>query len=585
MKFTHPNVESRVIDNSFVTIIGDGGATALFAPIFADKGRDNRLVQLSLLDEFINQYGLPSISRHGQQNYNVAEWLAAGGRAYVLRLLPDEARFANLTMTALLQDKDADRTVTIKAQSRDTSVSSVGAIKAYFETLPKEEVAIATFVPKGRGAGYNGLGIRFELTKDLDKTFDFRTYNMTVFTKDVTGADVVVEGPYRVSFYRDAKTLSQESMFFADVVNKYSKFISVVANDDAFEQITDYILGDDEVDPRIIDILAGTKPNNAHSEVEVSAVWTNSLVAPTEPNYSADAADLNRIQYLENGFDGDLSPANRERLLARAFDGLVDPTVLDTQGVDIDVVLDANFTNGIKGKAASFVRNREDCMFMADLGFQGDVEQTLEARKNGFTESSYFTAIFAQHGEVFDSYNGANIKVTTPFILASKIPAVDDSHGVHWTFVGPRRGVVTGFNNINFFPTEQQKEDLYVNKVNYIERDPRKMNLGSQVTSQAQNSALSDISHVRTLLKIKRQVERMCRDYRMEFNDKTTHENLMFDLNNALTVWTANRACTECNAVVNASEYEKLQRMARVTVNIRFTGILERIALDFVVGR
>ena len=176
------------------------------------------------------------------------------------------------------------------------------------------------------------------MTSDLDKTFDFRTYNFTVYTKDVTGADVAVEGPYRVSFYKDAKSLSQESMYYADVINKYSRHIRVIDNPNAFDKITDFVIGDDEIDPRIIDVLAGIKPSNSHAHTEITTTWTSSTVDPLDAQYSVDATNLNRIQYLENGFDGDLSDVNRERLLARAFDGLVDKAVLDTQGVNIDIV-------------------------------------------------------------------------------------------------------------------------------------------------------------------------------------------------------------------------------------------------------
>lgn len=584
MKYLHPNVESRVIDNSDAAIAGGGGSTALFAPFFSDLGEDNRLREYSNLSEFIKNYGNPSISKYGQSQYNAAQWLANGGRVYALRLLPDDATYANLLLK-IKTDNDGKKVIPM-AVPLETGNTSYGAIQASMEKLADGETPIATFIPRGRGKGYNGLGIRIDLNSNLDTTYKFRTYNFSIYDKDSLGSDVLVEGPFIGSFYSDAKSNSHESMFFADVLNKYSTRVKVIANTEAFEKITTFIINGDDVDPRSVDILSGQAPANelsgqTHSEIH----WKTSGVESNDAKYEATAADLNNVLYLDKGNDGDLTGDKKDQLFAKAFTGVIDPEVLDVQGVTIDVVLDANFSKAVKAKAADFVRNREDCMFMADCGFRGSVEDTLKFRKDDFTEASYFTALFAQHCEVYDEYNGAYIKVTSPYILASKIVSVDNAYGVHYPFVGPRRGTISGVSNINFFPNDLQKELLYKNKVNYIERDPRKINFGTQVTTQAQNSSLSDISHVRTLLKIKRDAENICRDYRLEFNDSSTHAALSYDLNNLLAGYVANRACTECVASVTASEYEKIQRMAKVTVSVKFTGILERIQLDFVVGK
>lgn len=587
MRFTHPNLEVRVIDNSFIEIIGDGGGTALFAPIFSSKGRDNVVREYTESQNFVYDYGEPNMAKYGQQNYNVIDWLNAKGRAYVLRLLPADARFANLMVSAKLSEENGKKAVSFRSVSKDSGVSSVGAITASFENAPEGEVPLFAVIPYGRGSGYNGIGVKFDLTKDFDKTYNFRTYNVRVYEKDVTGADVLVEGPFRVSFYKGAKSTSQESLYFADVLNKYSKKVRIIDNADAFEKITTHVLGDDTTtDPRLVDILAGIPADTETPQTPLeNAVWMSSALEAGTEGHDADAADFNRIHFLENGFDGVIDDTVKEKLLADAFNGLVDKEVYDIEQYNFDVVLDANYSKAIKYRAAQFVQSREDCMFFADCNFQGDVEQTINFRKEQFTVSSYLVAIFAQHGEIFDTYGGGPIKVTSTYLLASKVPEIDRTQGVHWTFVGPRRGIVSGIEKINFFPTEQEKENLYQQKINYIERDPRKTNFGSQLTSQVKNSALSDISHVRTLLKIRRACSLICKDYRMEFNDASTHQALSYELNSYLAQWVGNRACTECSATVSATEYEKLQRIARVTISIKFTGILERIQLDLVVGR
>ena len=186
---------------------------------------------------------------------------------------------------------------------------------------------------------------------------------------------------------------------------------------------------------------------------------------------------------------------------------------------------------------------------------------------------------------MFDQYTGQNIKVTMTYFLASKIPVIDEQYGIQWSFSGPRRGVISGFEEINFFPNEMWKESLYKKQINYVEKDPKRINFGTQLTAQTVNSALSNINNVRALMRIKRDVEAMMDEYRDEFNDAITHESMSYNLNNYLQKWVANRTCKNISGKVYASDYDRQQKIARVKVEMVFTGLIERIFIDFVVNR
>jgi hypothetical protein len=106
----------------------------------------------------------------------------------------------------------------------------------------------------------------------------------------------------------------------------------------------------------------------------------------------------------------------------------------------------------------------------------------------------------------------------------------------------------------------------------------------SQVTSQQMNSALSDLSHVRALLRIRRQLEAIGGGYRFQFNDPTTWAQLQYDCNNALQGWISNRALRSGTATVYASAYDIQSRIVRITAAIVFEGLIERVMIDIVVN-
>jgi hypothetical protein len=224
-------------------------------------------------------------------------------------------------------------------------------------------------------------------------------------------------------------------------------------------------------------------------------------------------------------------------------------------------------------------------MGIVDTGFQANPQQALDFRKNVMQVSSYMVAIFTQDFVVYDEYTGKDIKVTSPYYLASKIPSVDESFGLHFPFVGPRRGTISGFKKMSFNPTEPWKEQLYKKQINYVEADPKRVKFGSQLTSQTIVSALSNINNVRALLRIKRDVEELAEDYQFEFNDAQTLGAFQYNLNGYLQKWISNRACTSIKGTVYASAYDQQQNVARVKIELVFNSVIERILIDLVVNR
>jgi hypothetical protein len=169
------------------------------------------------------------------------------------------------------------------------------------------------------------------------------------------------------------------------------------------------------------------------------------------------------------------------------------------------------------------------------------------------------------------------------YFVAGKIPANDITYGLHWTFVGPRRGVIDSFEKLSWAPNAQNQERLYKNQINYTRVTQSRTMLYGNLTSQTIMSALSDINHVRTLLRIQREVEALFEDYIFEFLDDTTLSAMNYALQEYMVKWTNNRALQSFTASVTASDYDRKMKIARVQIEYYFTAVLERIFITHIV--
>jgi len=308
-------------------------------------------------------------------------------------------------------------------------------------------------------------------------------------------------------------------------------------------------------------------------------------------SYRTKLQDFESYIILDEGTDGAIegklfNDTEVEKLIINGYTGSIDNTLIDKDQWPIDMVLDANYSTPIKNAIAKLCSEyRDDFMGILDTGFRADPEEAISYRKNDLNVNNFRLAIFTQDFIVADAqYTGNNIQVTPTYFLASKIPANDDTSGIHWNFVGPRRGTIAGYKSISFLPNPEWRERLYNSQVNYVQQDQVSTRFGSQLTSQSTISALSNISCVRTLLRIQRDVENLMKNYQFEFNDDVTITNAQTALNAYLNQWLSNRACDSITGSVYASDYDRQQKLLRVKIELVFNSIIERIAIDLIVN-
>lgn len=292
--------------------------------------------------------------------------------------------------------------------------------------------------------------------------------------------------------------------------------------------------------------------------------------------------------YEHENDEGELiTNSTLEQALVKAYNGTTDAIITNINLCVFDMVMDCNYPVVVKtamNELSSVIR--QDCVTILDQGIStANAQQAIDMRKNQMQYDTFYTSIFTQHLEITDEWSGKPVKVTPTFFLASKIPLNDTAYSPAVNFVGPRRGVISGFNSVSWIPTEPEKDQLYRNQINYIERDNIATLFATELTSQTKNTPLTLIHAVRTLLRLRRSMVSVSRSYRSEFANSDVYGLLQTELNEIASSYVLAGGYEYITPVINTSDYDRQQRICRVDVDVAFTDIIERFAFNFIVNR
>ncbi|MFW6030452.1 MAG: hypothetical protein ACOCRO_09400, partial [Halanaerobiales bacterium] len=97
-----PQVTSKIIDlSAYVQAVP---STIGFIVTLSKKGEDNKLKFFGSRSELISEQGEPNISdygkNYGQGLYCAYNFLGESGSLYVIRAMPDDARYSNMRIDA-----------------------------------------------------------------------------------------------------------------------------------------------------------------------------------------------------------------------------------------------------------------------------------------------------------------------------------------------------------------------------------------------------------------------------------------------------------------------------------------------------
>ena len=180
----------------------------------------------------------------------------------------------------------------------------------------------------------------------------------------------------------------------------------------------------------------------------------------------------------------------------------------------------------------------------------------------------------------YDEYTGKDVTVSVPSRIAGKLPTQSVQTGLHYPIAGQRRGIIDGFKGFTWMPNNAYKEKLYANRINYLQTDGSKTFIGSQSTAVNSSGPLSNLNNVFTILSMKRELNDLLQSYVFELNNDETVNSLYTGANTLLNNYVSNQSCEEATATVGRTDYEKQQRILRVSVSVKFSDVVERIVFS-----
>ena len=532
--YLHPSVQTIINDNTeFVeeTSQPDLGIRSLFV-FTSGKGRDGVLLEMANRTQFIEEFGKPDYSKYGQPIYMPYAFLSSGQtRAYCMRVMPDDASYANSVIVAKVKVDTISGSTPVKRLLIRFQVSNIGNITDKEELLPLAEAMTDTdpdsdgfmtyplFILNSHGRGVYGDAFRYRISTAVqaDKENEYKNYRLEVYElENSLKRKEVFEG-----------TLSPDSvqgttsLFFEDVVNDSengSNKINITVIVDSFKAIFD--MYKEEINPtteltfETFDFLYGKDKDG--QPIQGIAYDTE------DPDY----VSLDTVSGipLAGGSDGsfayeEANLAIREEAIIeayqKAFRGEYDRAILSKRRTPCQFIFDAGYPEEVKSELITLMTKRYDAYGFIDAGILNSVTDAIawgESMKN--VGDRLFSKEF-QHYKTRDPFTGKIIPVTITYFYANALPMHFITNGNHIPFTGENYALLTGHIKNSLAPIvdaddRDVKEQLYLLRLNYFQAIAENTFVrGTQTTSQNVWSDLSEENNMHVLLELKRMIENM----------------------------------------------------------------------------
>jgi hypothetical protein len=641
-----PGVYTKIIDlSTFVQVVP---ASIGFVCGYTRKGRDNKVIFVGSRAEFVSEWGEPNITEYGksygQGPYIAYNHLGESGSLYWMRVLPDDAAYANMRIDTQLASGDATTSISITYVS---SINTEGELQTNLATVANNK-PLAFLYPIGRGDYYNGIGVRF--TEAANPLLD-GVYTLDIYERQSDGDDVIIES-FAVSFDPNAVDTNGDSLFIVSVLETYSSVLRAEMELISGEYTDGYKLiaknYDNEIGNVDVDLTAGTitddkqdfsdwqktpATGNANYVIiakdargaeiwgwlgESSGVDNESItVYPTRaltgatPGWLGDTGTFDvtdPITYfireskasvaeafasstpvpLRQGSEGSLRTATgavdtleAETLLEQAYTGIIDDTILDAELVYFSLVYDAGYPADVKTAISTLCQTRRDCVGILDNGDNVDVNTALATRNNINTFNNFYVSMYECYNKVSDPFTGSDIWFSPIYHMSYIIPRNDNVAEIWFAAAGFNRAAIDSIKDLRFNPRLGQRDQMYLKQLNPIVKFAQGYVVWGQLTSQAKPSALQDLNIVRLVLFCKRALEQYCRFFIFEQNDQVTWGQVGSAITDFLEVIKNRRGLDDYQVEVGATDYERKTKTFHVNVTLTPTRVVEKIELNF----
>lgn len=642
-----PGVYTKIIDlSAYVAAVP--GTIAFIAGLTA-KGEDNVMKFIGSRGEFVGEFGDPNITdygkNYGQGPYLAYNYLGESGSLYWMRVLPNDATYANFRLDGTLSDTDTSAGIQITYLS---GLNTKTEIKSNLEAPDANTFPLCILYPIGRGEYYNGIAVR--ITPHSNPTLN-GVYVLDIYEKQSDNQDVIIES-FEVSFDPNALDLAGDSLWIQYVLQTYSTVLrcemlkadgSYAPGYDLLVKVFDKDIGTvsiDEVGGSITDnkqnfadwqnesetgnstymVIAkdargnslygwlGAATGTTFSSINVfngrnlstaSRGWTGDTSAfdsgstityqIKKANTSISNAFIsNEGTPLKLGSDGELKDPSGNldtsvatQILANAYAGTVDDNVLDTELYYFSVVFDAGYPTDVKTQIVNLVTTRRDCVAILDNGDNATFNASIDKRVQIHKFNTYYAALYEEFNKVYDIFTGQDVWFSPLYHIAYLLPRNDSVAEVWWAIAGYERGAIQSIKELRFNPKLTQRDQMYLKQLNPIVKFSDGYVVWGQLTTQARASALQDLNIVRLVLYAKRALETYCRYFIFTMNDGLTWSSVQNQVVEFLEDLKSRRGLDSYTVEVGATEYEKKRKTFHVNITLKPTRVVEKIELNF----
>jgi phage tail sheath protein FI len=295
-------------------------------------------------------------------------------------------------------------------------------------------------------------------------------------------------------------------------------------------------------------------------------LWTSTgMLATTDTAYGPDVT-------LVQAYSG---------LLTNPLSNQIDSSVLDTDDYYFNLVYDAGYSTEVKSAIVSLAMTRQDCIAILDNGDNPTVDAAIATRTTSNTFNTYYAGIHEPYTKVYDEFNGQYIWVSPCYHMSYLLPANDNVAQQWYAAAGFTRGVIQTIEQMRYNPKQGDRDQFYMNQINSIVKFANGYTLWSQLTTQAQASAMQDINVVRLVLYCKKALSDYCKYYIFEQNDATTWGKVSTEVVSFLQNIKSARGLDSFSVAVAATDYELKTKTFHVNVSLTPTKTTEKILLNF----
>ena len=531
-KYWHPHVETYINDNTVFTQKTEELTSVVDAMFifFSPKGRDNKIIKISSLSDFLDEYGTPNMN-YGQACYMPYAKLSGGTPCYCMRVTDTNSSYANVVISAKVKWNSDTSALDIKYVAETIpTLKSLDTVSSEMDTLttkgssPDSEQYVTyplfCFYSTGKGDYGNDFRVRMTPDNNGDRSNEYKNYTVEFSTASSGMRKIGVFS--RAMMYVNG-IVGTKSYFLDDLINdedEGSTKINVYTDVDNFEKILEvYNTNSENPDlvPETADILFGkNKLGVAINDINISTEQGSTVGTVI----SLD--DVNGIP-LESGDNGNfgpgVDPSTKEKAIEdgylAAFSGKLDKGVLSTRRFPVRYFYDANYSENVKSALIALVNKREDCQLYLDAGIQPSTEAILTWAEQLKGKRGRLISTECQHYDIKDPFTGKRVTMTTTYFLASIMSRVLEENGLNTAITGEAYAKLSGHIKNSLYPIidaddKEVKEKLYNLRVNYFEAIGENSFIrATQSTSQEINSDLSEENNMRVTLDIKRNLEAM----------------------------------------------------------------------------